>query len=83
MFSLTNTYPRNDKEKEFGKQAEQDEEKSNNFGPQFMGKTAPEFFNGEKYAKYLVKTEDNLIGDRQLFESENKRALKSGVNRIN
>lgn len=46
------------------------------------GKTASEFFTDEKSAKYLLKREMELTGDRQLFESELKRSTKSKVNII-
>ena len=71
MFSLTNT---DDKK---------DPEKISNFGTTIYGKTNADFFTGERYAKYLVKTESKLIGDRQLFESEIKRSQRSRVNWIN
>lgn len=77
MFQLTKPENINDNKKEAEK------EKVSNFGATLYGKTAADFFTGEKDAKYLIKTNQTLMGDQQLFESESKRAHRSRVNWVN
>lgn len=57
-------------------------EKSSNFAASVYGKTASDFFTPDKFATYCLRNEQEQTGDRQLFESEHKRAYNSRVNWI-